>query len=137
MKVVRDTNVLISGIFFSGPPAEILKSWRDGTIQLALSPDIIDEYFDVAARLAGKFPSIEISPILSLIVTRSEITEPAPLSYQVCEDPDDDKFLACALASKSKTIISGDKGLLRVTGYQGIAVVTPRAFIEQYLKRQP
>jgi uncharacterized protein len=48
VKVVLDTNVLISGIFFSGPPSEILKAWRRGEVQFALSPDIIDEYIRVA-----------------------------------------------------------------------------------------
>lgn len=134
MKVILDTNVLISGIFFSGPPSEILKSWRRGDIQLVLSSEIADEYVKVAEILANDFPGIEINSILTLILTNSEIIQAPALPHQVCEDPDDDKFLACALASECKVIISGDKHLLKLSGYRGIVILTPRMFIERYLK---
>ena len=114
MKVVLDTNVLISGIFFSGPPSEILKSWRKGYIQLTLSPEIVDEYVRVVRILADDFPDIEISSILTLILTNSELVQVSPFPVQVCEDQDDDKFLACALAGKCSVIISGDKHLLKL-----------------------
>lgn len=136
MKVVLDTNVLISGIFFSGPPSEILKSWHEGNIHFVLSAEIIDEYTRVAKMLEDGFPSIEVNQILTLIAANSEIIQAPRLSCQVCEDADDDKFLSCALASGSKTIISGDKHLLRVSGYRGIVVTTPRAFVQQHLNKQ-
>jgi predicted nucleic acid-binding protein len=53
----------------------------------------------------------------------------------VCEDPDDDKFLACAIAGKSKIIISGDTHLLKVSGYEGIKVLRPRKFFDEYLDK--
>ncbi len=137
MKVVLDTNVLIAGLFSHGPPAAISKAWRDGVIQFVLSSEIIDEYIKVSRILADGFPVVEIRPILTMIVTRSEIIQATPFPYQVCEDPDDDKFLACAISSESRIIISGDKHLLKLSGYRGIKILTPRAFIEQYLKRQP
>ena len=55
------------------------------------------------------------------------------LSEQVCDDPDDDKFLACALASETKMIVSGDKHLLRVSGYKSIEVLKPKAFVDARL----
>jgi len=137
LKVVLDTNVLVSSIFFSGPPAQILNAWHTGHVQFVLTSEIIDEYFRVADILSGKFASVEISPILTLIITHSEIVQTPPLAQQVCEDPDDDKFLACALGSDCKIIISGDKHLLKMSGYRGITVITPRAFVEQHLKKQP
>lgn len=135
MKIILDTNVLISGIFFSGPPAEILKAWQNGDIQLILSSEIADEYIRVAKILAVGFTGIDINPILTLIITHSEIIQASPLSHQVCEDPDDDKFLACAIGSNSKIIISGDKHLLKLSGYRGIHILTPRSFVAQYLKK--
>jgi uncharacterized protein len=60
MKIVLDTNVFISGIFFSGPPAQILKAWGDRKIQIILSKEILDEYRRVAYELSSKFPSIDI-----------------------------------------------------------------------------
>jgi predicted nucleic acid-binding protein len=56
------------------------------------------------------------------------VTAP-PLPEQVCEDPDDDKFLACALAGRNKVIVSGDKHMLDVSGYQKIEVLKPRKFV--------
>ena len=53
MKVVLDTNVLVSGIFFSGPPAGILRAWSQGKFQLVLSPEILDEYKRVSADVRG------------------------------------------------------------------------------------
>ena len=51
----------------------------------------------------------------------------------MCEDPEDDKFFACAITSDSRVIISGDKHLLKVSGYHGIKVLKARAFVENYL----
>jgi predicted nucleic acid-binding protein len=55
------------------------------------------------------------------------------LEGQVCADPDDDKCLACALASGAGIIVSGDKHLVDVSGYRGIEVLRPRAFVDRYL----
>jgi len=99
MKIVLDTNVLVSGIFFSGPPADILRAWSRGKFRLVLSPEILDEYTRVSTELADKFPDIDVRRILDLVVVRSEVCSPAALPQQVCEDPHDDKFFAAALDS--------------------------------------
>lgn len=64
MKVILDTNVLISGIFFNGPPYQILSAWRDGKIKFVISPEILEEYERVGEELSSKNPSVdsEISP---------------------------------------------------------------------------
>ncbi len=59
------------------------------------------------------------------------------LPEPVCEDPDDDKFLACALATETKIIVSGDKHLLKVSGYRGIDVIRPRKLLDDYLGKRP
>ena len=133
MKVVLDTNVLVSGIFFTGPPAAILKAWSRGKIRLVVSPEILEEYARVSAELSGKYSGIEIQSILDLIVVHSEVCSPRPLSRRVCEDPHDDIFFAAAIDTKTKIIISGDKHLLNASGYHGISVLTPRQFIMRYL----
>lgn len=135
MRVVLDTNVLISGIFFSGPPLEILKAWRRGDVEFIMPSEIADEYVKVARILTNDYPGIEINSILTLILTNSEIIQAPIFSHQVCEDPDDDKFLACAMAGKCSVIISGDKHLLKLSSYQGINIISLRMFVEQYLKK--
>ena len=134
MRVVVDTNVLVSGIFFTGPPYSILNALRQGKIELVLSDEIFSEYHRVAENLAKQFSEIELAPLLKLILTNSTVVESAHLENPVCEDADDDKFIACAIASNAQLIISGDKHLLNVSGYRDITVMKPRDFVDKHLK---
>jgi len=133
VRIVLDTNVLISGIFFSGPPSQILRVWRDKKVTFVLSEEILDEYQKTGRELSLQYPDIEIEPILALLAINSELIEPISLSEAICNDPDDDKFIACALAAKSRVIVSGDKALLKVSGYRGVKVIKPRNFIDTVL----
>ncbi len=133
MKVILDTNVFISGVFFVGPPYRILKAWRDGKLRLVISQEILEEYRRVGEALAEQFPTVALRPVIDLVTIESDLYPSQPLPEPVCDDLDDDKFLACALASGSKLIISGDKHLLRVSGFSGIEILKPREFIEKYL----
>jgi putative PIN family toxin of toxin-antitoxin system len=130
MKVVIDTNVLISGVFFGGMPSRVLEGWRDGAFNLTVSPAILEEYRRVGEHLQAKFAEVSLAPFLALLVMSAEIVEPPELPEQVSKDPDDDKFVACALAGGCRFIVSGDKHLLEVSGYRGVEVVTPRQFID-------
>lgn len=133
MRVVLDTNVFISGVFFTGPPYRILQAWRDGAVHIVLSHEIVAEYQRVGEVLATQFPRVKLNPFLELLAVGAEFVAIPPLPEPVCDDPDDDKFLACALASGAWIIISGDKGLLRASGYRGIEIVRPRTFVDEYL----
>jgi len=134
MRLILDTNVFISGIFFSGPPYEILNAWRHRKVDLVISPDILDEYRRVAEQLAKRYPGVNLEPFLDLLAIKARIVEAPPLDESVCSDPDDDKFIACALASRTKLICSGDKALLRASGYRGITILRPKDFVDSYLK---
>jgi putative PIN family toxin of toxin-antitoxin system len=133
VKVVLDTNVLVSGILFTGPPHQILLAWSEGRFELVFTSDVHDEYRRVAAQLQHQFTRVDLAAALDLVLVNAHAFPPALLDGRVCSDPDDDKFLACALASGAGTIVSGDKHLLRVSGYRGIEVLRPRAFVERYL----
>jgi len=133
LKTVLDTNVLVSGVFFGGPPYEILSAWRHGRISLVLSAEILDEYQRVGHRLAAEFPGVDIGPMLALLAIHAECVFAPPLVEAVCDDPTDDKFIACALASGCRIIVSGDRHLHKVSGYGGVDVVRPGDFVAQYL----
>ena len=135
MKVVLDTNVLVSGILFTGPPHQILLAWSEGRFELVLSADIHAEYRRVARELQRQYPTVDIDAVLDVVLLNATAFDPAPLDAPVCADPDDDKFLACALAGGATMIVSGDKHLRNVTGYRGIEVLRPGAFLERYLGR--
>jgi len=133
LKVVMDTNVFVSGVFFSGPPYKILTAWQSGDFELVVSDEILDEYKRVGEILAEERPKIDLDPILNFVIEHARVYKPTKLKEPICEDPDDDKFIACALASGSKVIISGDKHLLKVSGFQGIEVLKPREFVDRFL----
>jgi uncharacterized protein len=133
VKVILDTNVFVSGVFFSGPPYQILKAWRGGRLELVMSSDILDEYRRVATILAEGFSPVNLQGILEFVEKEAVFFDAPTLPEQVCDDPDDDKFLACALASDTKIIVSGDKHLLRVSGYRDIEVLKPKAFLDAHL----
>ena len=66
-------------------------------------------------------------------MVRAEITNAPPLPNPVCTDQEDDKFLACAVASSAKYVVSGDKQLLKVSKYQNVKIIKPRRFVETHL----
>lgn len=133
MKVILDTNVFMSGIFWSGPPSTILKAWQEKKIDLILSKDILSEYVRVSDTLSKKFPDLDLEEIFELVITHSTIYDAPTIPHAISRDKDDDKFIACALAANVKIIISGDTDLLEINGFNGIEIITPRKFIDIYL----
>ena len=134
MRIVLDTNVLISGIFFTGPPSKVLAAWADGGFDLIASVDILAEYRRVGERLRHQFPSVEVQRILDLVTRESRIVEPAAVPLSACSDPDDIMFLACAVAGRAACIVSGDRALLKASGFRGVEVLIPREFVRRYLE---
>lgn len=133
MRVVLDTNVFVSGVFFTGPPYQIMKAWQKGALEIVVSPPIVEEYRRVGKRLSHKFTGVDLSPILEFVAARAVVVETVELSEPVCDDPDDDKFLACAISGSAQYIVSGDKHLLKLSGYEGLEIVTPRQFLDKCL----
>lgn len=134
IKLVLDTNVLVSGIFWSGVPAKIIDAWHKKTVKVICSLEILDEYNRVIAILVKKHPSRDISSFINLMMRESELFSSPKLKESVSRDPDDDKFIAAAIAAKCNLIVSGDNDLLTVTGYAGIQIITPNKFVKQYLE---
>ena len=136
MKVIIDTNVFISGMFFQGgTPRSILLAWKNKKFRIVVSPEILEEYNDTVKDLQERYSTTDALEFLKLAMLNSEYCQPSALPEKVCADPADDKFLACALASETKVIVSGDKHLLDVSGYNGIEVLSPRRFVEKYIKK--
>ena len=66
MRVVLDTNVFVSGVFFSGPPARILEAWSRGEVTIVASPEILEEYYRVGRELRSRYAGVELQPALAL-----------------------------------------------------------------------
>jgi putative PIN family toxin of toxin-antitoxin system len=130
IKAVLDTNVLISGMFWKGPPFEILNAWQRGRFTLALSMPILEEYRRVVAEVVTEHRSGATGPILELLEVHSQMVEPVSFRTKICDDPDDDKFLAAAVAAGADYVVTGDLALLRIGTYEGIEIVRPAKFFK-------
>ena len=132
LKVVIDTNVFISS-FFGGLPFEVIQYWKSGKITLCLSQEIIEEYIEVLNRLGLKDKK-EIQKLTQLFAEsyNSIFTVTTPSLNIVEDDPDDNKFIECAVALDSKIIISGDKHLKNIKKYIDIHIMSPKEFVNKY-----
>jgi putative PIN family toxin of toxin-antitoxin system len=130
MRVVLDTNVFVSS-FYGGYPRRITNLWAAARIQLCLTGAIVREYTLVLERL-GLGP--ELSELLALFARGHSclFSGKTPELRIVADDPDDDRFIECAVALEASHIVSGDRHLLQVEDYMGIEIVTPKAFIDVY-----
>ena len=133
MKIVLDTNVLVSGIFFKGPPFQIFLAWKNRKFDLIITYEILEEYKRVINEIANKLPAIDVSEIIDKIAMNSILSFSINLQESICSDPYDDKFFAAAIASKSKIIVSGDNHLITKSGYAGIKVLKPGDFLRNYI----
>jgi len=129
-KVVVDTNVFVSGIFWGGKPHLVLKSWKLGQYKLVVSPEILTEYRRVLEDVSKNYPAIEIDSFFELIELNCVLVNAKPLRG-ICKDPDDDKFIAAALAGGADFIVSGDKALLDVETYQGVQIMNPSNLLKR------
>ncbi len=132
MKVVIDTNVFVSS-FFGGNPRKIIDLWKKGKISLCVSKNILDEYIEVLQRI-GLGDGREVEELLSLFAKGFNIlfTTKTPKIKAVKDDPDDDKFIECAVRLKAEVIITGDKALKAMNEYMGIKILTPQQFLKTY-----
>ena len=135
MKIVIDTNVVASAVFFGGRPRELLEKLLLGEVTAFVSREIVEEYRETMLRLQEKYPARPVTVPLTQIVTACRLIEPTT-AVHVCRDPDDDKFINCAVDSKSLYIVSGDHDLLAVGTFQDVEVVTVADFFTRILQRK-
>lgn len=135
MRAVLDANVVVSGLIRpEGPPGRILvRLLRDRAFELVASPAILDElrrtlrYPKIRKYL--RLPEGEIDLWVDAlgaisVVVSGEVSRPL-----VAADPDDDMYLAAAAEGLASYIVSGDRHLLEIGEYDGIPILTPRAFL--------
>lgn len=129
MKVVFDTNILVSAMLWRGTPYRCLLAIRAGLADLILSPPIIDEFRNV---LDKKFALTreEVEEGIALVQESARLIGIPGTLRVLTDDPEDDKFIETALVAGAQCLVSGDKHLLRLGDYRGIKVISARAFLD-------
>lgn len=135
MKIVIDTNVVASAIFFGGRPKKLLELLVSHSLEAFASSEIITEYQETIAELCERYPNKPEKLPISNIIGAMKLIEPSS-NISVCRDPDDDKFIECAVDAKCIYIVSGDKDLLSLESYDKVQIVTVADFFQHYDPQQ-
>lgn len=133
LRVVLDTNVLLSGIAYPASiPGKIIAAWRFGSVDVVLSGFILDELRRVLPRLANRhlLSAVEIEDLVDILSIQAEIVDPLPNQTPDLRDPNDLPVLGMLLAAQraggADYLVTGDKDLLAMSG--SFSIVTPAQF---------
>ncbi len=135
MRLVIDTNVLLSALLWRNTPYALLEQARNGVVTLISSPALLAELAEVLER--PKFDAIlaksdtSRAQLFANVRLLAEVIDPPPLAQPVCRDPDDDAVLALVLAALADLIVSGDDDLLTLVTFEGIPIMTPAQALER------
>jgi uncharacterized protein len=134
VRALLDSNVLISAaIRLAGPPGRIITALLTQAFELILSPGIIEEVETALAlpkvRKYLREPDEALRWLADIIAIADLVQETGDVTG-ICRAPDDDAVLAAAAEGRAATIVSGDDDLLALGEYDGIAIVTPREFLD-------
>lgn len=130
MRVVVDSNVLVSGLLSeAGPPGQIVSLLFQGDLEPVVSANILAEYRDVLSRAKFDFDASERNQLLGVMEDFGFIVEPAPWPVEL-PDPDDEPFLAAAAAAAAP-LITGNLRHFPKRVRRGVEVLSPRAFVDR------
>lgn len=128
MRIVADTNTVVSGLLWDGPPRQLIDAARARRISLYSSAVLAAEFAEVIAReqFARRIRAAGLSAaeLVADYMRLARLVVPAHITPKVAADPDDDQVLACALAAHAEVIVSGDKQLRNLKNYQGIPILS-------------
>ncbi len=130
MRIVVDTNVIASAIFFGGKPYLLLHYIMEGRVDVVASKEIVDEYEEIVLRLKQKYHRIDTRIPLQELLSKFEIIRVSS-DIQASRDPDDNKFISCAVDGKCLYIVSGDDDLLSVGNYGDVEILTVAEFLSR------
>ncbi|MCF3636106.1 putative toxin-antitoxin system toxin component, PIN family [Komagataeibacter intermedius] len=132
LRVVLDTNVLVSGLAYPGSvPGRIVSAWRQGALDVALSHYILDEMVRVLPRLSRiTLTASEIRDLADSFMFLADIVEPSGEEDADLRDPADQPVLHTLLAARAHYLVTGDKDLLALA--ERYPIVTPAAFWERH-----
>jgi putative PIN family toxin of toxin-antitoxin system len=133
IRVVLDTNVLISALLFKGEVSRIVGLWQKGKITPVISKETFDELRTVLEYPKFSLSRVEIkSMIAHEILPFFEVINVGEHIKGACRDPEDDKFISCAISANADYIVTGDKDLSHLKEYQSIRIIHASDFIKMF-----
>jgi len=130
MRVVIDTNVFVSGIFWKGISNKIINFWREEKFDLVTSLKNVEELIKVLRYFKISMGNELMKEWINLLVENSIIVDVIGNVKVVKDDPTDDKFIETALNGNADYIVSQDRHLLDLKEFEGIKIVTPKEFLQ-------
>ena len=134
MRIVLDTNVLISAILFGGVPREILNRCIRGEPRLVLSDTLLDELRGVLRRPRFGLSAHTVQGIVAELAGICDLVTPVTVVSAVADDPSDNAVLECAVDGHADHVVSGDAHLLRLGSYRKIPIVDARQYLGSQLR---
>ena len=136
MRIVLDTNVLVSGLLSPfGPPGDVVRLVAAGALSLGVDARILEEYRLVLARPRFGFDAARVAELIAQIEAEGVRGATRPLRLRL-PDADDEPFLEVALAVAAEALVTGNIRHFPPSRRVGIRVLSPRAFVEEYRSRQ-
>lgn len=136
MRIVLDTNVLLSGLFFpSGPPGNIVRLITTGAVRLCYDARILVEYRQVLLRPRFPFSETQVNSLLDQLEADGDLVAALPLVERL-SDPDDEIFLEVTLSGNAHCLVTGNLRHYPQRHRQGVRIVSPREFLELFRNRE-
>jgi putative PIN family toxin of toxin-antitoxin system len=133
IRVVLDTGVIISAMLFQGELSRMVTLWQRGRIIPVISRETFDELITVLKYPKFSLSSDEMKAMIeNEILPFFEVVESDKGLRGVCRDPDDDKFISCAISARAKYVVSGDKDLSELKKYKTVKIITPAEFLRMF-----
>ncbi len=132
MRVVLDTNTLVSALLFSGVASRLVPLWQSRRITVLVSKSILNEYLRVLGYQKFGLSEGEIRALIEEeLLPYVEAIEVRRRLPAVCRDPEDMKFLECAMIGRAEYLITGDQDLRSLGSYRAVTIVTAGEFLQQ------
>ena len=127
MRVVVDTNTVVSALLWRGSPYRLFQAVNDDRISLYTSRVLLDEFEEVLSRRkfvkAIRTANETLASLIQHYQELAHLVRTRPLTVRLSRDSDDDHVIACALAANASLIVSGDRDLLDLQAYKGIRII--------------
>jgi putative PIN family toxin of toxin-antitoxin system len=130
VRVVLDTNVVVSALLFTGVSSTLVPLWQGGAITALVSRSILQEYLRVLGYPKFKLSETDIKSLIEEeVLPYVEVVRPRKRLRVVERDPSDNNFVECAVSGRARVIVSGDKDLLTIGQYRKIVIQSPAQFL--------